>query len=157
MPSGEREPWFQEGLKFSCSQCGNCCTGGPGAVWYTEEEGAAMAKALGISLDEFTRSFTRSIGSRRSLNETQTEFGFDCVFLDRDTRPGVALCKVYMARPAQCSTWPFWKDNLRSKAAWAQAKARTPCPGMDHGTLVPVDRIRVMRDLDNRDNGSAPW
>lgn len=116
-----------------------------------------MAKAIGMSEAEFTSAYTRAIGDRRSLNEVETAFGFDCVFLDRTSKPGVALCKVYLARPTQCSTWPFWTDNLRSKAAWSAAKARTPCPGMDHGALVPVEKIRILRDSDNRDNASAPW
>ena len=35
--------WYAEGLRFGCTQCGNCCTGPPGAVWFTAEEGRAMA------------------------------------------------------------------------------------------------------------------
>src|SRR5688500_1701558 len=31
-------PWFADGLSFTCTACGNCCTGGPGFVWITKEE-----------------------------------------------------------------------------------------------------------------------
>ena len=24
------EPWYQDGLQFRCTRCGNCCTGAPG-------------------------------------------------------------------------------------------------------------------------------
>ena len=41
-------PWYAEGLRFKCTQCGGCCTGGPGFVWFDEDEGAAMAKAKGL-------------------------------------------------------------------------------------------------------------
>ena len=34
----EEQPWYQEGLKFSCSQCGDCCTGAPGYVWVNKRE-----------------------------------------------------------------------------------------------------------------------
>ncbi|MFM7740581.1 MAG: YkgJ family cysteine cluster protein, partial [Planctomycetota bacterium] len=27
------EPWYKDGLRFQCSQCGDCCTGGAGYVW----------------------------------------------------------------------------------------------------------------------------
>ncbi len=157
MPGTPGKPWYQEGLRFSCTMCGNCCTGGPGAVWFTDTEAKAMARALGISDTEFASTYTRTIGSRHSLNEHETEHGFDCVFLDRTSRPGAALCRVYLARPSQCSTWPFWPDNLRTRGAWERAKAATPCPGMGQGNLVSVDQIRIMRDKDQTDNGTAPW
>ncbi len=157
-PTGADEsPWYKDGLRFSCSQCGNCCTGGPGAVWYTEPEGNAMAAALGVPVEEFTQKYTRAISDRRSLNEQETSHGFDCVFLDRTSKPGMALCRVYMARPAQCRTWPFWPENLRTPQAWRAAKAKTPCLGMDNGTLIPVEQIRILRDRDHADNHSAPW
>ena len=41
-------PWYAEGLRFECTQCGNCCSGGPGAVWFTSEEAGGMARALGL-------------------------------------------------------------------------------------------------------------
>jgi len=28
--SANKEPWYKDGLKFSCSGCGDCCTGAPG-------------------------------------------------------------------------------------------------------------------------------
>lgn len=151
------EPWFKDGLRFSCSQCGNCCTGGPGAVWYTAQEGREMAATLQMTEDEFTAKYTRAIGSRRSLNERETSHGFDCVFLDRESKPGVALCRIYKTRPSQCGTWPFWPDNLTSARAWKAAKARTPCPGMDTGPLISPEQIGILRERDRVDNDSAPW
>lgn len=116
-----------------------------------------MAVALGLSDEEFATRYTRVIADRRSLNERETQHGFDCVFLDRTTQPGKALCGVYMARPTQCRTWPFWPENLASPRAWLEAKSRTPCPGMDKGTLIPVDQIRILRDRDHADNHAAPY
>ncbi|MSR28150.1 MAG: YkgJ family cysteine cluster protein [Phycisphaerales bacterium] len=152
-----RDPWYQGGLQFSCTQCGNCCTGAPGAVWFTEEEGRAMAAQVSLSEQEFLDGHTRLVGSRRSLKEIETSHGFDCAFLDRDSVPGKALCRIYRARPSQCRTWPFWPTNLSSRRAWEQARAATPCPGMGAGALVRVEEIRIMRDQDQLDNGSAPW
>ena len=32
------QPWYADGLSFTCTQCGNCCTGGPGYVWISDME-----------------------------------------------------------------------------------------------------------------------
>lgn len=116
-----------------------------------------MAAQLKMSESDFLETHTRIIGNRRSLNEHQTEHGFDCGFLDRTSQPGKALCRVYLARPTQCRTWPFWASNLTSPAAWDRAKKTTPCQGMNEGKLFPADKIRIIRDADEKDNAAAPW
>ena len=144
-PVREKE-WYADGLHFACTSCGNCCTGPPGAVWFKEDEGRRMAEKLGISVKEFRRRFARKLNGNWSLNERDTEHGFDCIFLDRGSVPGKAVCSVYEARPTQCRTWPFWAENLTTQRAWLTAKHATPCPGMDDGPLVPVEQIRILRD-----------
>jgi hypothetical protein len=140
--------WFEDGLRFSCTQCGNCCTGPPGAVWFNDAEGRAMAKKLDISVEDFYKHFARKLGAKWSLTENVIAGKYDCVFLDRSTeKPG---CSLYEARPSQCRTWPFWTENLKSTAAWERAKKETPCPGMDTGKLIPISEIRIQRD------GSGP-
>ena len=44
--AAEDGPWYRYGLSFECTQCGNCCTGGPGFVWVEEEEIRAIADFL---------------------------------------------------------------------------------------------------------------
>jgi hypothetical protein len=139
----ESPPWYADGLPFECTMCGNCCTGPPGAVWFDDDEAKAMASAMGIELDLFMRRFTRRINGRQSLRERHTRHGFDCILLDRETQPGKALCRVYKARPTQCSTWPWWSENLEDEAAWDHARKVTPCPGMSSGKLVPVEEITI--------------
>jgi Fe-S-cluster containining protein len=143
-PSHSSE-WYADGLRFQCTQCGNCCTGPPGAVWFNAEEGAAMAKDRGIAEDEFYRRYAHQLDDRWSLVENKTEHGYDCIFLDRTSLPGKAVCSVYRARPMQCRTWPFWPEMLESKRTWTTYKRRTPCPGMDNGPLIPVQQIRIER------------
>jgi hypothetical protein len=138
--------WYADGLAFSCTQCGNCCTGPPGTVQFNRQEGRDMAVALGIDERVFYRRYAHKVDGRWSLIERLTTFGHDCVFLDRTSVPGSAVCGLYEARPAQCRTWPFWPENLRSPRAWAGAKRDTPCPGMDCGTVVPIEKIRIQRD-----------
>ncbi len=142
----QRAEWYAGGLRFSCTQCGNCCTGPPGAVWFTPEEGQAMATKVGLSEDAFLRRFARKLGRRFSLKERKTEYGLDCIFLDRESTPGKATCRLYEARPTQCRSWPFWPENLESKEVWEEIKKETPCPGMGRGRLVKVEEIRIQRD-----------
>ena len=141
---GDAEP-SDAGLRFSCTQCGNCCTGPSGYVKFTDDEAQGMALHLGLSLDEFMRTYTHETPMGRSLTERKTEFGYDCVFLDRQTLPGKAVCGLYEHRPAQCRTWPFWQSNLASEHAWR--RAAMDCPGIDKGRRVtPPAEIRRQRD-----------
>ena len=138
--------WYEDGLQFQCTMCGNCCTGPPGAVWIEQREAAALAASLGMSVPAFLRQYARRLNGRWSLQERRTEHGLDCIFLDRETLPGKAVCSVYETRPAQCSAWPFWKENLASPEAWESARRKTPCPGIGCGPRITVDRIRILRD-----------
>eukprot|EP00965_Chrysotila_dentata_P004156 134446-Pleurochrysis_carterae.AAC.2 len=64
------DPWWSDGLRFSCSQCGNCCSGGEGFVYFTESEGIAMASRLGLSTEAFYAAYTKTTqGSLPSLHE----------------------------------------------------------------------------------------
>ncbi|MCP4759582.1 MAG: YkgJ family cysteine cluster protein [Planctomycetes bacterium] len=132
--------WYDGGLQFECSRCGNCCTGPPGAVWFSADEGRAMAAVLGISEETFHRQYARQIRGKWSLRETRTSRGMDCVFLTTDEQ-GKAGCRLYGARPSQCRTWPFWPENLESRQMWEAVRKQTPCPGMGHGGLVKIDEI----------------
>ena len=86
------------------------------------------------------------IVSHSSLRELDTEDGYDCVFLDRTSRPGKALCGIYEARPAQCRSWPFWPEMLETEGDWDLARRTTPCPGMNQGPVIPIEDIRIRRD-----------
>jgi len=130
-------PWYAAGLRFTCTQCGNCCGGPPGHVWLNADEIQAMARRLGMTAEEFEQQHTRRIGARRSLLERRNG---DCEFLARDG-DGKARCTVYEARPVQCRTWPFWEGSLRSRRSWEVA-ARD-CPGMNQGQLHPLPVIQT--------------
>jgi len=93
------EPWYADGLRFRCTQCGDCCTGAEGYVWVNQQEVEELAAARGMTPAVFERRFVKRVGIRRSLKERK---GGDCVLLDADTRK----CTVYDARPRQCRTWP---------------------------------------------------
>ncbi len=144
---GTSPDWYESGLSFSCTQCGNCCSGSPGYVWFDDDEAAVMASAFKLSVDEFRAKYARNYRGRWTLIETVREGKYDCVFLRRD-EAGKALCSIYKIRPQQCKTWPFWPELLASKAAWKEASRR--CPGMDTGKLYPVEQVRLIRDSNPR-------
>ncbi len=142
----DAEPWYAPGLRFSCTQCGNCCTGPPGYVWFDEDEAEAMAREVGVEVDAFYRTYAKHKFGRWTLEEVKVGRKYDCVFLTRDEKTGQAGCSIYKARPTQCRTWPFWDSNLKSRRAWAGAAKG--CPGMalpdeERGTFVPIEDIRV--------------
>jgi Fe-S-cluster containining protein len=126
------EPWYADGLRFTCTGCGDCCTGGPGFVWVTQEEIDALAARLKLSSADFERRFVRTVGIRRSLKERPN---YDCVFLDANRR-----CTVYEDRPKQCRTWPFWNSNIASPQAWQQTCEA--CPGSGQGKLHSIGHIQ---------------
>ena len=131
-PSTDKAPWYQDGLQFSCTQCGNCCTGSPGYVWVSEEEIEAIAAYLDKSVGEIRLMHSRPVGRRTSLREFANG---DCTFFDGRER----RCTIYPVRPIQCRTWPFWKSNLSSPEAWRDA-TRT-CPGVGQGDFVSLEEI----------------
>lgn len=152
-PKSPKPEWYApDGLRFECTQCGACCTGPEGYVGVTEDECAAIAKLRGLSIEDFKAEFTRETEDGLSLTEVRTYFGLDCVFLDRDSIPGKAICGIYHARPVQCRTFPWWPDVLKNEATWKRLAKE--CEGVGRGNFVPIDEIRINRDEQaDRDGG----
>lgn len=132
------KPWYSEGLRFKCTECGKCCTGGPGYAWVTKEEIHAIADYLGLSVKVFGKRYLRYVSGRYSLLEKGPNF--DCIFL-KDKR-----CEIYPVRPAQCRTFPWWKENLSSPEAWKEAAKY--CEGITKDApVVPFDTIETQKNL----------
>lgn len=128
-------PWYRDGLRFECTQCGNCCTGSPGYVWVEEEEIQAIARYLGKPVGEIRLMNTRPVRGRVSLTEYANG---DCVYFDPQQRG----CTIYPARPKQCRTWPFWNSNLSSESDWKSIQRN--CPGAGNGNFVPLEEIQML-------------
>jgi Fe-S-cluster containining protein len=127
------KPWYKDGLKFACTECGKCCTGEPGYVWISQEEIEDMAEALNISVKEFVQMYTREVDGELSLKEFPKTY--DCIFL-RDGK-----CMVYKARPTQCRTFPFWPENVESKEAWEDCAKRCEGVNHEHAPVIPLSVI----------------
>ncbi len=129
-------PWYQGGLRFTCTSCGDCCRGPmEGHVFMELEDVEAMAAHLELSLEAFGRKYLRRVeGERLALIEHANR---DCIFWD-----DAVGCRVYAARPLQCRQFPFWPELLASQEAWNEEAES--CPGMNDGrtyTRAEAERI----------------
>ena len=132
------DPWYRDGLRFTCTQCGDCCTGAPGFVWVTDDDLAALAAFLREPVAEVAAVYSRRARGRRTLREKANG---DCVFFERGRG-----CTVYPARPPQCRTWPFWDSNLDTPDDWERTVRS--CPGAGQGQLIPAEEItRRLREV----------
>jgi hypothetical protein len=164
----QSRPWYADGLNFTCTQCGNCCTGGPGYVWISREEIDRLAAHLELSAKEVIDRYCRRLGARYSLNERRNAQGsYDCIFLKEEKVPADTgaeqvvhtrrTCQIYPVRPLQCRTWPFWDGLLQSPRQWEAASRR--CPGMNTGrryTRRQIEALRDATDWPRQSPGSAP-
>lgn len=131
--SDDEDPWYKNGLRFKCTECGKCCTGSPGYIWVTDEEIHSMAEVLNITVALFKRKYLRQRDNRFALVEKKSE-GNACIFL-KDKK-----CQIYKARPKQCRTFPWWKENLNSEESWKIAAESCEGISMD-APLVPFSEI----------------
>lgn len=150
----ESARWYANGLSFSCTQCGNCCTGAPGYVWVSDIEVDRFAAFLKIDRMTFLKTYCRLIGGRVSLKERRNfRNEYDCVFLKEiEIGEGAKkrmkrVCTVYDVRPLQCRTWPFWDGLLATEEAWNHAAER--CPGMNKGKAYTISEIVALRDAED--------
>ena len=126
-------PWYAAGLRFGCTGSARCCRnhGDHTRVYLMDPEVPALARELGVPADEFRRTHTREEGGWTLL----VAKGSQCVFLDGEGR-----CGVYEARPVQCRTWPFWKENIASRKAWERIVGPV-CAGAGCGPLYRAQEI----------------
>ena len=130
------KPWYRDGLRFQCTQCGNCCTGATGTVRLSDDEIEVLAKRLDLSLHDFCAIYTRRLRDGDiSLREMR---GGDCVFYVRQAK----RCGIYEDRPRQCRSWPFWRSVIDSEQRWNE-EARE-CPGMNQGPFRPQEQIEAI-------------
>ena len=152
--STSMKPWYRDGLRFTCTQCGDCCRSHGDYQWVflTPDEVTRLAKHLGMTNAKFLHEYCDK--DEDGLGHTLKWPDRACVFLGQGSgeSPGEGAaspkgeqarkegCTVYDARPQQCRTWPFWPENLPKKV-WD--KDIVPfCPGAGEGRLYSLGEIR---------------
>lgn len=126
-------PWYRDGVRFACQpDCGKCCTrhGEYDYVYLETDDVSRLAAHFDLPVGEFRARFTRQDDGHTVL----TMDGPACPFL------AGSRCSVYEARPSQCGTFPFWPENLKTRAGWNDLA--TFCPGVGKGELIPLQVIR---------------
>ena len=131
--------WYSNGLRFECTQCGNCCRthGDYTYVYLIDAEVQRIADHLGLTPERFRKEYCIDDEGWTSLRMDAA-----CPFLQEDNR-----CAIYPVRPKQCATWPFWDENLVRKT-W-EGPVKECCPGIDKGKLYPAEEVdRIARETE---------
>jgi Fe-S-cluster containining protein len=124
-----RSYFFDKGIRFECLKCGGCCNGEPGVIYVSETEITDIAEYTLIERDIFVERCLYLIEESYSIKETDDG---RCIFYENG-------CSIYPVRPLQCSTFPFWFQNMRSEESWESALLR--CPGIGKGPLFSKEAI----------------
>ena len=133
-----RNRWYEGGLKFECVACGACCrTHGEYAfVYLSDADVDSIAALLRLSRLDFLNTYCTA-DDEGDIH--LAELSGDCSFLEEGVR-----CRVYAARPKQCATWPFWRENLK-KTVW-EGPVSACCPGIGQGRCYTADEIDAIAD-----------
>lgn len=139
----EHREFHAGGLRFQCTGCGDCCRArnrAPSWVYVTLGERRRLAEHLNLSTSTFTRRHCQKTNGFFHLREPSA----DCAFLDG------ARCTVYPARPGQCRTFPFWRENMGPRE-WA--KTARECEGVNRGRVWSREEIeRRLQEEASRDS-----
>ena len=124
--------WEKEPIRFECqSDCFKCCVK-PGIVHFERKDISNAADFLNTSPAEFKKTYiTRDEGEW--ILEVG-DGGEPCTFL---TDQG---CGIHEGKPKQCSSYPFWRENMDSKFMWRLVGGF--CPGIDVGPMVSLETIK---------------
>ena len=126
--------FYDCGLRFECQRCRYCCGVEPGFVFLTKDDVERASGELGLTEDEFLDQYCRKIDNGdHFLVSLKEQKNYDCVFL------APYGCRIYKARPVQCSTYPFWPEVMKSERFWKEEASY--CPGVGKGPLVPKEEI----------------
>ena len=125
----QRSYFFDQGIRFTCKQCGACCVGEPGTIYVSASEIIAVTRHLDTTKEDFINHYCYQFKDGYSIREDARG---RCLFFDDG-------CTIYPVRPLQCRTFPFWFSNMRSEQRWSRVKRH--CPGIGSGRLYSRDEI----------------
>jgi phytoene dehydrogenase-like protein len=72
----KKEVWYSGGLRFECTQCGDCCSGAEGYVWVNQEEINGMAARIGMTPADFERRYDADEGTAFSTEPLLTRSAY---------------------------------------------------------------------------------
>ena len=126
------DDWWGAGVNFTClPDCGKCCDEPGGIVYLSLEDAERIAQHHGLETELWLTRDCRRTHDGRWVLESREEDGI-CIFLKEDK-----TCSIYQVKPAQCSAFPFWRENMVSDRSWRKTKRL--CPGIDHPEAIIID------------------
>ena len=131
---------LEDGLKFSCQFCGECCRGfDEGEVYLYLEDIERLAAYCKEGLSEFAKDYLKIVedtfywkepGAQRGKKYRIPLLGFKfigddehCEFLGDDNK-----CTIYEIAPFQCHAYPWWRIHLESPKKLREYSKK--CPGL---------------------------
>jgi Fe-S-cluster containining protein len=123
--------WEKENIRFECqSDCFKCCLK-PGVIFFEAGDIRRVSKFLNCTPSELKSAYLEFEEDEWLIN---VDADVPCPFL------GKQGCSIHEAKPKQCSTYPFWKENLESKVSWKSESEN--CPGIGLGPMMPTKSIK---------------
>lgn len=134
MESELPQSFYSQGLNFSCTQCSHCCRHEPGFVYLSQKDLTNLCQCFNLEEQQFIEMYCRWVPYYDGSHVLclQEKANNDCIFWDSG-------CKVYSARPVQCSTYPFWSFILKNQETWMEEAKE--CPGINCGELHSCGEI----------------
>ena len=134
---------IEKGINFKCQGSSNCCVsrGSYGYVYLTKNDLLRFSKYFKISTSLFKKKYCQYTDGFMHLKEVNKNG--NCIFLKNKK------CTIYKARPTQCRTWPFWKENMNVKR-WNN-DIKKFCPGIGKGKKYNLKQIlgKIKKDTKN--------
>ena len=126
----DRSYFFDQGIYFECQNCGDCCTGDPGTIYVDRDDISRIARHLNSPVSHLIEKYLYPHKNSYSIREDSDG---RCLFYKNNG------CRIYPVRPNQCSTYPFWFENLRSLKVWRRVSRM--CPGIGRGSFYSKKQI----------------
>ena len=136
--------FYKNGIQFQCQGSSNCCVsrGSYGYVYLSEKDINRLSKFMKLSTGNFIKLYCDMTDGYNHLKEINKNG--ECQFLINKK------CTVYKARPNQCRTWPFWKENMNAKK-WNN-EIKKFCPGVGKGKTYDVKTIDKFINEDQKND-----
>ena len=131
---------FKNGIRFQCQGSSKCCVsrGSYGYVYLSMKDLQKISKYFKISMCIFKKKYCDTTNGLLHFKETKKNG--NCQFLKKNK------CSIYEARPTQCRTWPFWKENINPKK-WNKEIINF-CPGIGKGEIINFSKIKKIVNQD---------
>jgi len=127
-------PWYKDGLRFKCTQCGDCCRW-KGEVYVNDDDIKRLAEWANIPFELCKFEYTTIANGRRVLVSQRNGA---CIMLDSEGK-----CKCQSHKPIQCSAFPWFSDLVATPESWDYVSRH--CEGCNKGDIVPLEQIEKMR------------